>query len=43
VDEGCTGCVTTYSYDALDDLTGVAQGAQSRTFSYDFRKLLQSD
>jgi RHS repeat-associated protein len=26
---------TTYAYDALDNLTGVAQGDQSRTFGYD--------
>jgi len=31
---------TTYSYDALDDLTSVTQGVQSRTFSYDGLKRL---
>jgi len=31
---------TTYSYDALDDLTSVTQGAQTRTFFYDSLKRL---
>jgi len=42
VDEGCPGCVTTYTYDVLGDLTNVFQGPQTRSFTYDFRKLLQS-
>ena len=29
------GYVTSYSYDALDNLTGVTQGSQTRTFGYD--------
>lgn len=29
------GLVTTYSYNALDNLTGVTQGAQQRLFTYD--------
>lgn len=33
---------TTYTYDALDDLTGVLQGIQSRTFVYDSLKRLTS-
>ena len=32
---------TTYGYDALDDLTGVTQGAQTRTFLYDGLKRLK--
>jgi len=31
---------TTYSYDILDDLTGVTQGTQSRSFTYDSIKRL---
>src|SRR6185369_907288 len=31
---------TTYGYDALDDLTSVTQGAQTRTFVYDSLKRL---
>ncbi|MEK6303568.1 MAG: RHS repeat-associated core domain-containing protein [Acidobacteriota bacterium] len=31
---------TTYAYDALDDLTGVTQGVQTRTFAYDRLKRL---
>jgi RHS repeat-associated protein len=42
VDEACANCLTSYTYDSLDSLTGVAQGVQSRTFTYDFRKLLQT-
>ena len=33
---------TTYSYDALDNLTTVSQGAQTRTFVYDSLKRLSS-
>jgi YD repeat-containing protein len=33
---------TTYSYDALDDLTGVAQGSETRSFSYDSLKRLSA-
>src|SRR6185369_10987759 len=33
---------TYYTYDVLDDLTGVTQGAQSRTFVYDSLKRLTS-
>jgi RHS repeat-associated protein len=33
---------TSYSYDALDNLTGVTQGAQTRTFVYDSLKRLLS-
>jgi len=33
---------TTYSYDVLDDLTGVSQGSQTRTFVYDSLKRLTS-
>ncbi|HWQ15104.1 MAG TPA: hypothetical protein VNL77_20065, partial [Roseiflexaceae bacterium] len=33
---------TTYSYDALDSLTGVSQGSQARTFSYDSLSRLRS-
>lgn len=32
---------TTYGYDVLDDLTGVTQGGQSRTFLYDSLKRLK--
>jgi len=34
---------TTYGYDALDDLTSVTQGAQTRTFVYDgLKRLMQA-
>ena len=33
---------TSYSYDVLDDLTGVTQGSQTRTFAYDSLKRLTS-
>ncbi len=33
---------TSYSYDVLDDLTGVTQGVQTRTFVYDSLKRLTS-
>jgi hypothetical protein len=32
---GALSLVTTYSYDTLDNLTGVNQGGQTRSFSYD--------
>ena len=34
-DPGGLGYVTSYSYDALDNLTRVTQGSQTRTFGYD--------
>jgi RHS repeat-associated protein len=42
VSEGCTGCVTTYTYDVLDNLRTVTQGAQQRTFAFDSLKRLSS-
>jgi YD repeat-containing protein len=41
-DPGGLGYATTYSYDALDDLTSVSQNAaaQTRTFTYDSLKRL---
>jgi len=36
------GFETTYTYNALDNLTGVTQGAQTRTFAYDSLKRLTS-
>jgi len=33
---------TTYTYDALNNLTGVSQGGQTRTFTYDFLSRLTS-
>ena len=35
VQEGCTGCQTTYTYDYGDRLATVTQGSQTRTFTYD--------
>jgi len=35
VNEGCTGCLTTYTYDFGDRLATVIQGSQTRTFTYD--------
>jgi RHS repeat-associated protein len=35
VQEGCAGCLTTYTYDFGDHLATVTQGSQSRTFTYD--------
>jgi RHS repeat-associated protein len=40
VSEGCTGCITTYTYDVLDNLRTVTQGAQQRTFAFDSLKRL---
>jgi RHS repeat-associated protein len=34
-DISATGFLTTYQYDALDNLSGVSQGGQTRTFVYD--------
>jgi RHS repeat-associated protein len=34
--------LTSYTYDTLDNLTGVAQGSQTRTFAYDSLKRLTS-
>ncbi len=34
-DDGSFNYLTTYTYDALDNLTNVSQGAQTRTFEYD--------
>lgn len=45
VDEDPNGpnlSTTTYTYDILDNLTGVVQGSQSRAFSYDGLSLLRS-
>jgi YD repeat-containing protein len=42
VSEGCTGCVTTYNYDALDNLNAVTQGGQTRNFTFDSLKRLSS-
>jgi RHS repeat-associated protein len=47
-DSGALGSIdspiqsTSYSYDALDNLTGVTQGVQNRTFVYDSLKRLRS-
>lgn len=38
-----TGFLTTYTYDVLGDLTGVQQGAVSRSFSYDSLARLLSE
>jgi RHS repeat-associated protein len=35
VQEGCAGCLTTYTYDFGDRLATVTQGSQTRTFTYD--------
>ena len=35
VDEPSLGVYTCYSYDALNDLTGVTQGSQTRSYHYD--------
>lgn len=40
--EVTTGFHTSYSYDALNDLTNVTQGQQTRTFAYDSLKRLSS-
>jgi RHS repeat-associated protein len=40
--EVTAGYRTSYSYDVLDDLIGVAQGSQTRTFVYDSLKRLLS-
>jgi RHS repeat-associated protein len=42
VTENGIGATTTYSYDALDDLTGVTQGSQTRTFVYSSLRRLTS-
>jgi YD repeat-containing protein len=39
---GSPNQATSYTYDVLDDLTGVSQGAQTRTFVYDSLKRLTS-
>jgi YD repeat-containing protein len=41
-DPGGFNYETTYAYDVLDDLTGVYQGSETRTFSYDSMKRLLS-
>jgi len=41
-DPGSLNYLTSYSYDALDDLTAVNQGTQMRTFVYDSLKRLSS-
>ncbi len=42
---GClgTGCTTSYSYDVLDNLIGVSQGTQTRSFVYDSLSRLTSE
>ncbi|MCI0490011.1 MAG: hypothetical protein L0229_25750, partial [Blastocatellia bacterium] len=40
---GSLALVTTYSYDALDNLTGVNQGNQTRSFQYDALSRLKSE
>jgi RHS repeat-associated protein len=42
LDVSGSGFLTSYSYDALGDLTSVAQGSISRSFSYDSLKRLRS-
>ncbi len=41
-DPGNLGYQTSYTYDALNDLTGVTQGGQTRTYSYDMLARLTS-
>jgi len=41
-DPGGYSYETTYGYDVLDDLTGVAQGSETRNFNYDSLKRLTS-
>ena len=41
-DPGVLNYTTTYAYNALDSLTGVTQGSQTRTFAYDWLGRLTS-
>jgi YD repeat-containing protein len=41
-DPGGRGYITSYGYDALDDLTNVSQSGQTRTFGYDSLKRLSN-